>query len=702
MSNNENKVHSLGEKMKKFKMPKFPAAAIILFGVLLFMVFLSWIPHKGWVDTYSPLFYFTEEGLYGGAGTLLATWTTKSLDSILTGNIEDATLGLIFTTNGAAWLDGFLVNFVTQDQATKIADSAGKTGISISNINLGDDWNLVGINYSGLTFTIKLDTALSTADATGELQSSYYVEFDKVFNPTTLAMTSDDGVSTGFTSNVLSLSVAKDASMKDSFIDIASIAIGPDWFNFWESNYYVAGSNGRYGLLDIPFVILAGMFKATGIVFFLLCIGAFIEVMMESGALEAGTSSLINKFKGKEMLLIPVLFIIFNLGGTTYGMAEETLGLIPLIVPFLVLAGFDTMTGFLVVLIGTETGVAAGVTDPFSIGIMSQMLSVPAAEEAGIQVGIQTGISFRIIMWFVLCIMGMTFVLAYAHRAKKGKDYVREPEMFEKNQEWAHQRLGEAHAANAPLTRKQAIGLSIFVATFFLMVFSLLPWPNWFPGLETSGFWNGISSIFFGKLLFGQWYFVQLALLFLIASLILGRVLGLNQKQTNKSVFNGAKSMLGVAKILVLARAIALVFTYSGLVGAMVALVIGGSSSAGAGGAAPFVVAWTLVPIFAIFVSFVPSTSGVAGIIGPIVGPIVWGLGGVADFEHYVTIVLMTHVLIGSCICMFNPTTGLIVAQAEAAKINFGKALPILVPCALTMFILGEIVINCSIMVMFS
>lgn len=80
---------------------------------------------------------------------------------------------------------------------------------------------------------------------------------------------------------------------------------------------------------------------------FVLIIGGFLGVVTKTGALDAGVGGLVRRLKGKELMLIPVLMIIFSLGGTSYGMAEESLAFYALITATMIAAGFDPIEGHL-------------------------------------------------------------------------------------------------------------------------------------------------------------------------------------------------------------------------------------------------------------------------------------------------------------------------------------------------------------------
>ena len=93
---------------------------------------------------------------------------------------------------------------------------------------------------------------------------------------------------------------------------------------------------------------ISGFFDAVDIILFILVIGGFLAVVADTGAIDAGIGSIVRKFSGRETLMIPILMLLFGLGGTIFGMAEETIAFYVLIIPIFIAAGFDAVTGFAV------------------------------------------------------------------------------------------------------------------------------------------------------------------------------------------------------------------------------------------------------------------------------------------------------------------------------------------------------------------
>src|SRR6516225_3349583 len=160
------------------------------------------------------------------------------------------------------------------------------------------------------------------------------------------------------------------------------------------------GGTGPYNSGD-----LAG---AVQVFFFVLAIGAFITVTIRTGALDAGIGRVTERFRKRGLLLIVILMVIFSLGGTTYGMAEETLGFYAIILPVIIGLGYDRLVGVGIIMVGAGVGTLASTVNPFATGV--------ASDAADVALG--NGIGLRLIMYILSVILALLYVLWYARRVK--------------------------------------------------------------------------------------------------------------------------------------------------------------------------------------------------------------------------------------------------------------------------------------------
>ena len=176
----------------------------------------------------------------------------------------------------------------------------------------------------------------------------------------------------------------------------------------------LAPINGTYGIEDATTgnvdVFNSGtLFGAIDVAFFILVIGGFIAITMKTGAIQAGIARLIGRLRGHERWMIPILMTVFAVGGTTFGMAEESLAFYVLIITVMIAAGYDALVGALVLLLGCGIGVLGSTVNPFATGIASGFAEVPLSD----------GLALRLVILIVGLVAGIWFVSRYAERVRQ-------------------------------------------------------------------------------------------------------------------------------------------------------------------------------------------------------------------------------------------------------------------------------------------
>ncbi|QGN34983.1 hypothetical protein [Microlunatus sp. Gsoil 973] len=171
--------------------------------------------------------------------------------------------------------------------------------------------------------------------------------------------------------------------------------------------------NGLYGVQDpsTGFVDpnnVGALFGSIGVIFFIMCLGAFISVAFATRALEVAITQLTARIQSRGSLLIIAIMALFSLLGTTMGFSVETFGFYALLIPLMAALGYDRMTTAAMIILGSSIGTMASTVNPFSIGV--------ASGEAGVSIG--DGIVLRVLVWIVLTVLGILFVLRYAARGE--------------------------------------------------------------------------------------------------------------------------------------------------------------------------------------------------------------------------------------------------------------------------------------------
>jgi uncharacterized ion transporter superfamily protein YfcC len=391
------------------------------------------------------------------------------------------------------------------------------------------------------------------------------------------------------------------------------------------------GNTGPYNSGD-----LAG---AVQVFFFVLAIGAFITVTIKTGALDAGIGRVTHRFQKRGLLLIVILMVIFSLGGTTYGMAEETLGFYAIILPVIIALGYDRLVGVGIIMVGAGVGTLASTVNPFATGV--------ASDAAGVALG--NGIGLRLIIYVVSVVIALFYVLWYARRVKA--DPAKSMALAIEGDEAM---AGETAGPPEPMTGRQKAVLWIFGFTFLLMIFSVIPWGDFSSSLE---------SITLG------WYFPELAALFLVGAVLVGLVGGLGEEGTVTGIVSGAGDFIGAALIIAVARGVTTIMNNASITDS----VLHGLESVVSGlPSGAFAVVMYLVNIPLAFL--VPSSSGHATLAMPIMAP----LGDFAGVSR--AMVVTAYQSASGWMNLFTPTSAVVMGGLALSRVGYNRYLRFVAP----------------------
>ena len=415
-------------------------------------------------------------------------------------------------------------------------------------------------------------------------------------------------------------------------------------------------------LSDILMAPINGWHDAGDVIGFVFCLGAFLAIVTATGALETGIHVLVRKLHGKEIALIWILMFVFSIGGTTYGMGEETVGFYILLAATMMAAGFDPLVGAATVLLGAGSGVLGSTINPFATGA--------AVASAGVDVNMGTIYVLGIILWLVTYFISAFFVTHHAKAVKNKKGSILTADQLET----CRAAYGGATEIDedVKLTGRQKIVLVIFGLSFVIMILGFIPWEELsasvFGALGWSGFLTGNP--------FGWWWFDDAAIWFLLMGIIIG-LIGLEDKgKLMNCIISGFADMISVNLVIALARATSVLMSVSGLGTWLVEASVTALSSSGL----PAAVFGFLDYLLHIGLSFlVPSSSGLAGLSAPIVSPIVRGMGWSVETS------IMINVAANGFVNLFTPTCGFIMGGLALARVPYetwlkwaGKALVVI------------------------
>lgn len=419
-------------------------------------------------------------------------------------------------------------------------------------------------------------------------------------------------------------------------------------------------------LSDFCTAPIKGFADALPVCLFVMILGGFLGMMTETGALDNGIAVLVQKLKGNEIMLIPVLMLIFSLGGTTYGMCEETVPFYALLAATMMAAGFDPMVGAATVLLGAGCGCLGSTVNPFAVGA-----AVDALTGVDIAVNQSIIIGLGAVLWLVTTVMSIVFVINYAKKVKadKGSTILSMQEL--KDAEEAHGKAASEVHKEVKLTGRQKGVLIAFAFTFVVMIVGFIPLADLNEGVanffdagavydaDGNAVVQGWSALITG-LPIGQWYFDEASTWFFLMAVLIGIIGGLSEKQIVNTFITGAADMMSVVLVIALARGISVLMASTGLD----VYVLDAAANALAGLSGVIFAPMSFLVYFGL--SFlIPSTSGMATVSMPIMGPLAVKLG----FSPEVMVMIYSAAI--GIVNLFTPTSGAIMGGLALAKIEW-------------------------------
>lgn len=378
----------------------------------------------------------------------------------------------------------------------------------------------------------------------------------------------------------------------------------------------------RQGVFDVLQAPTRGIQEAIKVVAFILIVGGSFQVITKTGAITSGMGRVVRRFKNKDILIIPIAMVLFALGGTSFGMAEETLPFFAIFMPIMMAMGFDSMTAFMVVFVGARTGYIASTINPFNVLIAQGILGIQGNPQLWL----------RMIAWVVLTAVAITWVVLYARRVKKNPESsITFEDDIAKKVEFA----ADESALDAEFTGRQKGVLAVFIAGMCLIIW----------GLVTQG-----------------WYMNEISAVFLAMGLLAGVIAGFSQDVIAQEFVAGIADFAFSAIVVGLARGI-LVIASDG----MIIDTILNALATGLGGIPAVLFTTLLYAVENLLAILVPSSSGLAALTAPIFGPLTELMG--LNPEAAVWALSMGSATM-SLIC---PTSAILVAGLGVCKIKLGQ-----------------------------
>lgn len=392
----------------------------------------------------------------------------------------------------------------------------------------------------------------------------------------------------------------------------------------------------RQGIVAFLLAPIKGIIAAADIIFLVLIIGGLIGVMNQSQAFDAGISWLTETLRGREYWLIILVTSLIALGGTTFGLAEETMAFYPILIPVFIAARYDAMVGLACVFLGSSIGTMVSTTNPFS--------TIIASDSSGINW--TTGLGSRATFLAVCLTICILYILRYAQRVRKDPS---KSVIFDQKEQ-IEALFGQKEGLGVALTGRLRLILALFSACFVLMIY-------------------GVSHL--------DWWFEEMITIFFFGAILIGFTAQMRESVFLESFAKGAGDLLNVAFIIGIARGVSIIMDDGKISGTMLHYASDLTSGMNSG-----IFINLMMFIYSGLSFFIPSSSGMAVLTMPIMSPLAdtVGIGRelIVDAYQY-----------GMGIFHFINPTGLILASLAIVKVGFDRWLKFVMPLFIIILLLS-------------
>ncbi|MBA6156174.1 YfcC family protein [Tenacibaculum sp. S7007] len=398
------------------------------------------------------------------------------------------------------------------------------------------------------------------------------------------------------------------------------------------------------GFIDFIKAPIKGIIASSDIILLVLIIGGVIAVMNLSGAFDAGIASLATSLKGREYWLIIVVTILIAVGGTTFGLAEETIAFYPILIPVFLAAKYDAIVALACIYIGSSIGTMCSTVNPFSVII--------ASDAAGINW--TTGFTGRLLMLIGGVVICLVYIMRYANRVQKDAT----KSIIYDQKEMIENLFGSSTSSTHKLNTRLRLILIVFAMCFVVMIY-------------------GVSRL--------GWWFEEMTAVFLVGAIVIGILARIKEENFVNTFIKGANDLLGVAFIIGIARGVSVIME-SGLMSDTLLY----NASTITEGMPKGIFANVMLFIYSGLSFFIPSSSGMAVLTMPIMSPL-------ADTVGIGREVIVNAYQYGMGLFAFINPTGLILASLAIVKIGYDKWLKFVIPLVIILTIFTMIVLTAQV-----
>lgn len=402
------------------------------------------------------------------------------------------------------------------------------------------------------------------------------------------------------------------------------------------------------GFFDVARAPIDGIADSIGIIVFVLLLGGCIGILNTTGTFDAGIAALSRKTKGKEFLMVAIISSLIALGGTTFGMAEETIAFYPILMPIFLASGYDAMVTIAAIYMGSSIGTMFSTTNAFSV--------VVASNAAGIS--FKEGMNIRIITLLIGQAISLYYIYRYAKKVKNDPSKSIIAEEMPRIRKQYLENYDPEHTA--PFNFKRIGMLVVFMLAFPVMIY-------------------GVMNL--------DWWFEEMSTLFLVVGILLMILSGLGEQKAVNSFLDGAADLVSVALIIGVARAINII-----LDDGMISDTLLYNASNIISGMNGVLFSTVQMVLFSFLGIFIPSSSGLATLSMPIIAPL-------ADTVSIGRDVVVSAYNFGQGWMAIIAPTGLILATLEMVDVSYNKWIKFILPLMGIILILSVVMLGVQTMI---
>lgn len=398
---------------------------------------------------------------------------------------------------------------------------------------------------------------------------------------------------------------------------------------------YVKGEEGTLSYRDVESVpqlfgvftaLYHGFVKQSGIIIFILIVGGSFWLLNSTGAISVGIGRFIRSVGRYHKVVLVAITLLFSLAGAIFGMSEETIPFVGIVVPLVVSMGYDAFLGMFIVYVAANVGFSSAFLNPFTVGIAQEMAELP----------LFSGMEYRLFCWAILTLLLILFVLFYAKSIYKAPQAAAEQQTFAAPQPTAApQAPAEPQPCPQRMSAAQKIILLILFATIVLLVVGVTLW---------------------------GWYMAEISGLFLAMGIVSGIVAGYDSGRISSEMIAGAKDILSSALVVGLASGIIVILQEGRIIDSILNSLQAALNNAGG--------EWSLSAMYgiqALINTIIPSATAKAAITIPIMAP----------FSDMVGVSRQAMVLAfqfgDGFTNMITPTSGVLIASLSMARITYSE-----------------------------